>query len=340
MTAEKSPQKVRVVVIGSGPAGLTAALYTARALYSTVVITGKYLGGQIGTTNEVENFPGFPDGITGPELVERMKAQAEKFGAEFVFDEVTEVDFEHGSPFRVKTYNHEYLADTVVVTIGASPRHLNVPGEIEYTGYGVSYCATCDGFFFRNKDIMVVGGGDSALQEGIFLTKFGKTVTIVHRRDELRASIDLQKKAFANPKINFVWDTVVDEVKGESLGDGIKRTTGVVLRNLKTGETREQPMDGVFVFIGYDPNSKIFGTQLATDENDYMIVNERMETSVEGVFAGGEIHDFTFRQAITASGQGCAAALSAIHWLQAHEDELQPIEAAEVEVAQAVAVGD
>ncbi|MDX2138645.1 MAG: thioredoxin-disulfide reductase [Chloroflexota bacterium] len=332
-------EKVRVVVIGSGPAGLTAALYTARALYSTVVITGKYLGGQIATTHEVENFPGFPDGITGPELTERMKAQAEKFGARFVFDEVTDVDLTHGSPYRVKTYGQEYLADSVVVTIGASPRHLNVPGEIDYTGFGVSYCATCDGFFFRNKDIIVVGGGDSALQESIFLTKFAKTVTIVHRRDTLRASIDLQKKAFANPKIKFVWDSVIDEVKGESLGDGIKRTTGVTLRNLKTGAVTDQPIDGVFIFIGYDPNSKVFGDQLATTDDGYMQVDDHMRTSADGVFAGGEIHDFTFRQAITAAGQGCAAALSAVKWLQAHEDELQPLDDA-TEALVVEAVGD
>lgn len=318
-------ERVRVVIIGSGPAGLTAALYSARALYSTVVITGKYLGGQIATTNEVDNFPGFPDGVTGPELTERMKAQAERFGARFVYDEVTEVDFEHGSPFRIKTYGQEFLADTVIVTIGASPRHLNVPGEVEYTGYGVSYCATCDGFFFRGKDIIVVGGGDSALQEGLFLTKFGKTVTIVHRRDELRASIVLQQKAFANPKIKFIYDTVVDEIKGVEQ-DGIRKTTGAVLRNLKTGEVREAPVDGVFVFIGYDPNSKIFGGQLATDNDGYMRVDEKMRTSVDGIFAGGEIHDFTFRQAITAAGQGCAAALSAINWLQANEETLQHIE--------------
>jgi thioredoxin reductase (NADPH) len=334
----KPVEKVRVLVIGSGPAGLTAALYTARALYSTVVITGKYLGGQIATTNEVENFPGFPDGITGPELTERMKAQAEKFGARFEFDEVTEVDFEHGSPFLVKTYNQDYLADTVVVTIGASPRHLNIPGEIEYTGYGVSYCATCDGFFFRGKDIMVVGGGDSALQEALFLTKFGKSVTIVHRRDSLRASIALQNRAFANPKIKFIWDTVIDEIKGEALPDGFKKTTGVTLRNLKSDAVEEMPMDGVFIFIGYDPNSRIFGDQLKVDENGYMLVDDHMRTSAEAVFAGGEIHDFTFRQAITASGQGCAAALAAIHWLQDHEDDLQVIE--EAPELEAVPVGD
>jgi thioredoxin reductase (NADPH) len=319
-------KKTRVVIIGSGPAGLTAALYTARALYDTVVITGKYLGGQIATTSDVENFPGFPDGIQGPELTERMKQQAEKFGAKFVLDEVVDVDFEHGSPFTVRTYSDTYLADAVVVTIGASPRHLHVPGEVEYTGYGVSYCATCDGFFFRNKDIIVVGGGDSALQEGIFLTKFARSVSIVHRRDSLRASIDLQKKAQANPKINFVWDTVIDEVKGETLEGGIRRTTGVTLRNVKTDEVREHPIDGVFIFIGYNPNSKIFGTQLGTNDDGYMLVDDHMRTSVPGIFAGGEIHDFTFRQAITAAGQGCAAALSAIHWLQANEDTLQPLD--------------
>jgi thioredoxin reductase (NADPH) len=314
-------EKVRVVVIGSGPAGLTAALYTARALYDTVVITGPSLGGQIATTHEVENFPGFPDGITGPELTERMKLQAEKFGARFVFDSVTEVDFEHGAPYRIKTYNHEYLADSVVVTIGASPRRLNVPGEDHFTGRGVSWCATCDGFFFRGKNIIVVGGGDSAMQEALFLTKFANTVTIVHRRDELRASIDLQKKVFANPKISFIWNSVVEEIKGEN-----DIVNAVTLRNIQINEATHHPTDGVFIFIGYDPNSKIFGTQLATTEDGYMSVNDQMETSVPGIFAGGEIHDFTFRQAITAAGQGCAAALMAVHWLQANEDTLQVIE--------------
>ncbi len=321
------PKKVRVVVIGSGPAGLTAALYTSRAQLSTVVITGTQLGGQIATTHDVDNFPGFPDGVTGPELAERMRAQAERFGTQFDYDLVTEVDFTKGTPFLVKTQNTEYLADAVVVTIGASPRKLNIPGEREFTGRGVSYCATCDGFFFRGKDIIVVGGGDSALQEAIFLTKFAKTVTIVHRRDTLRASAALQTRAFSNPRIQFVYDTVVDEVKGE---DGtVKAAT---LRNLKTGEVTDRPIDGVFVFIGYDPNSVVFNSQLTTDAAGYVIVDDRMKTNIDGVFAGGEIHDDVFRQAITAAGQGCAAALMAINWLGEREDQLQKLDdAAELE---------
>ena len=316
------PQKVRVLVIGSGPAGLTAALYTARAQLSTVVVTGMQLGGQIATTHEVENFPGFPEGIEGPELAERMRQQAEKFGARFDYDIVTEVDFAHGTPFRVKTQNTEYSADTVIVTIGATPRKLNIPGEREYTGRGVSYCATCDGFFFRGKDIIVVGGGDSALQEAIFLTRFASSVTIVHRRDTLRASTALQTRAFENDKIRFIYDTVVDEVKGAN-----GAANGVTLRNVKTGLVEERPIDGVFIFAGYDPNSVVFNSQLATDSAGYVIVDERMRTNVEGVFAGGEIHDDIFRQAITASGQGCAAALMAINWLGDRAAQLQALDA-------------
>jgi thioredoxin reductase (NADPH) len=315
-------QKVRVLVIGSGPAGLTAALYTARAQLSTVVVTGMQLGGQIATTHEVENYPGFPDGIEGPELAERMRQQAEKFGARFDYDLVTEVDFSAGTPFRVRTQNTEYQADTVIVTIGATPRKLTVPGEIEYTGRGVSYCATCDGFFFRGKDIIVVGGGDSALQEAIFLTRFASRVTIVHRRDTLRASTALQIRAFENEKIRFVYDTIVDEVKGAA-----NAANAVVLRNVKTGAVEERPIDGVFIFVGYDPNSVVFNSQLATDDAGYVIVDDHMRTNVEGVFAGGEIHDDIFRQAITAAGQGCAAALMAINWLGDRADQLQPMEA-------------
>ncbi|MBL8162245.1 MAG: thioredoxin-disulfide reductase [Anaerolineae bacterium] len=316
-------KRTRVLIIGSGPAGLTAALYTARAQLKTVVITGKLLGGQISTTHEVENFPGFPDGTTGPELVERMKAQAEKFGAEFVFENVTEVDFTKGTPFHVKTDTDEYLADSVIVTIGANPRELGIPGEKQYVGRGVSYCATCDGFFFRNKDIIVVGGGDSALQEGIFLTKFGRTVNIVHRRDQLRASVALQTRAISNPKISFTYNTVVDEVKG---ADGVVKS--VMLRDVTTGQVTEKPVDGVFVFIGYDPNSRLFGTQLDLRPDGYVKIDELMGTSVDGVFAAGEIHDSQFRQAITAAGDGCKAALSTINWLGERESQLQPLDEA------------
>ncbi len=317
-------KKVRVVVIGSGPAGLTAALYTSRAQLSTVVVTGSQLGGQIATTHDVDNFPGFPDGITGPELAGRMQQQAERFGAEFDYDLVTEVDFSKGTPFLVKTQNTEYLADAVIVTIGASPRKLHVPGEDQYTGRGVSWCATCDGWFFKGKNIVVVGGGDSALQEAIFLTKFAESVTIVHRRETLRASVALQTRAFSNPRIHFEYDTVVDEVKGD--GHSVQ---SVVLRNLKTGAVEDRPMDGVFIFIGYDPNSAVFGDQLLTDVHGYAIVDNRMRTNVEGVYAGGEIHDDVFRQAITAAGQGCSAALMAINWLGEREHLLQPLDETE-----------
>ena len=315
--------KTRVAVIGSGPAGLTAALYTSRGQLDTTVFVGKLLGGQISTTHEVENYPGFPDGTTGPELVEAMRAQAEKFGTRYVYDIVTEVDFDNGTPFRIKTDGgEEWLADSVIVTIGANPRELHVPGERQYVGRGVSYCATCDGFFFRGKEIIVVGGGDSALQESLFLTKFASKVTVVHRRDSLRAGVSLQERAFKDPKIDFIWDTVVEEVKGDDSGV----VQGVTLRNLKTGETYEKPIDGVFIFIGYDPNSEVFKGQLATDATGYVLVDDLHRTNVEGVFAAGEIHDSIFRQAITAAGDGCKAALSTIKWMQDREDQLQPLD--------------
>jgi thioredoxin reductase (NADPH) len=320
-------QKARVVIIGSGPAGLTAALYTARAQLSTVVITGRQLGGQIATTQDVENFPGFPDGLTGPELAERMRQQAEHFGAQFVYDEVTSVDFTKGSPFLVKTGMDEFLADSVIVTIGANPRELGVPGERDSIGRGVSYCATCDGFFFRGKDIIVVGGGDSAFQEGIFLTKFANTVTIVHRRDQWRAGAALQTRAFSNPKIKFVANTVVEKINGDPL------VKSVVLKNVMTGEVYEKPTDGVFVFIGYDPNSGLFGSQLATNAMGYVLVDQLMRTNVEGVFAAGEIHDNIWRQAITSAGQGCSAAMSAINWLGERESELQVLDQPVAEAA-------
>jgi thioredoxin reductase (NADPH) len=330
-------RKVRVVIIGSGPAGLTAALYTARAQLSTVVITGMNFGGQIATTHDVDNFPGFPDGVQGPDLTEKMRQQAERFGAEFIYDIVTSVDFAGGSPFLVKTQNEDYLADSVIVTIGASPRKLYVPGEDQYIGRGVSWCATCDGFFFRGKDIIVVGGGDSALQEAIFLTKFAKTVTVVHRRNELRACLALRSRAQDHPKINFIYSSVVEEIKGEN-----GTVNAVTLRNTETGETRDFPTDGVFIFIGYDPNSAVFNGQIATDGPGYVLVNERMETSVEGVFAGGEIHDDVFRQAITAAGQGCAAALMSINWIGEREGLglLQPLDEVELLATEAVPAGD
>jgi thioredoxin reductase (NADPH) len=309
-------QKERVVIIGSGPAGLAAAIYVARALLKPIVITGSQLGGQISLTSEVENYPGLfnPEATpTGPEMVELMQKQAEHFGARFVFSEVTEVDFRNGPPFIVKTYGETYEADAVLVTAGASPKHLNVPGEKEYTGRGVSYCGTCDGFFFRGKDVAVVGGGDSALEESIFLTKFADKVTIIHRRDELRAGPTLQKRAMANEKIAFVWNTVVDEIAGNGV------VTNVKLHNVETGTAGEMVVDGVFIFIGHYPNSQFLVGQVAMDEQGYVITDEFMRTSVSGVYAAGEIQDPHFRQIATSVGQGVAAAMQLERWLSERE---------------------
>lgn len=309
-------QKERVVIIGSGPAGLSAAIYTARALLKPVVITGTQLGGQISLTSEVENYPGLfnPEATpTGPEMVEIMQKQAEHFGARFVYDEVTEVDFRTGPPFTVRTHGETFSADAVIVTAGASPKHLEVPGEEEYVGRGVSYCGTCDGFFFRGKDVAVVGGGDSAMEESIFLTKFADKVTIIHRRDELRAGPTLQKRAFANEKIDFVWDTVIDEIEGNGVVQGVR------LRNVKTGKAGEMPVDGVFIFIGHYPNSKFLVGQLAMDEHGYVITDEFMRTSVPGVYAAGEIQDPHYRQIATSVGQGVAAAMQLERWLAERE---------------------
>ncbi|WP_420641092.1 thioredoxin-disulfide reductase [Candidatus Leptofilum sp.] len=309
-------QKERVIVIGSGPAGLTAAMYTARAQLNPLVIAGTQIGGQIAITHEVENYPGFwseEKTPTGPELVEIMQKQAEHFGARFEYDEVIEVDFSKGAPFYVKTYGNEYEADGVIVTAGASPRHLGVPGEQEFVGRGVSYCGTCDGFFFRGKDVVVVGGGDSAMEEGIFLTKFANKVEVIHRRDELRAGTSLQNRAFANEKISFVWDTVVEEIQGNGVVQGVQT------RNVKTGETKKLDTDGVFIFIGHFPNSKFLVGQLAMDEEGYIITDERYRTSVPGVYAAGEIQDAHFRQIATSVGQGTGAAMELEKWLAAQE---------------------
>ncbi len=309
-------QKERVVIIGSGPAGLSAAIYTARALLKPVVLTGLQLGGQISLTSEVENYPGLfnPEATpTGPEMVELMRRQAEHFGARMVYEEVTEVDFLHGPPFTVKTHGQTYSAEAVIVTSGASPKHLEVPGETEYVGRGVSYCGTCDGFFFRGKDVAVVGGGDSALEESIFLTKFADKVTIIHRRDELRAGPTLQKRAFANEKIGFVWDTVIEGIEGNGVVQNVK------LRNVKTGAPGEMTVDGVFIFIGHFPNSKFLVGQVAMDEHGYIITDESMRTSVAGVYAAGEIQDPHYRQIATSVGQGVAAAMQLERWLAAKE---------------------
>lgn len=307
-------EKERVIVIGSGPAGLTAAIYSARATLEPLVIVGNQLGGQISITAEVENYPGFPEAdLTGPELVDRMVRQAERFGARLEYDEVVEVDFSKGSPFYVKTYGKEYEAESVIVTAGASPRRLGVPGEEEYIGRGVSFCATCDGFFFRGKDVVVVGGGDSALEEGLFLTKFANRVQVIHRRDELRAGPALTKRAFANEKIEFVWDTVVDEVIGNGMVSAVQAT------NVKTNEKSLIDTNGVFIYVGHYPNSKFLEGHLAMDEHGYVITDEKMRTSVPGVFAAGEIQDSMYRQIATSVGQGCAAAMQCEKWLSERE---------------------
>jgi thioredoxin reductase (NADPH) len=333
-------RKTRVVIIGSGPAGFAAALYTARAQLNPIMIAGDKLGGQMSVTHEIENYLGFFDQMSGPDLVNRFMEHAQKFGTEIVFDLVTEVDFSKGSPFTVRTADETFLADAVIVTIGANPRELGVPGEREYTGKGVSYCGTCDGFFFKGKDIVVVGGGDSAVEEAIFLTKFASSVNIIHRRDTLRAGVQLQERAHRNPKISFTWDTVVEKINGRPDGT----VTSVVLRNLKTDEVVEKPTDGVFIFVGHTPNSAVFGDHLATNDAGYVITDSLYRTNIEGVFAAGEIQDQIWRQVATSVGQGTSAAMSAIHWLQEHEAELQDLDTttADVEAVSASAepVGD
>lgn len=309
-------EKERVIIVGSGPAGLTAALYTARGQLNPLVIAGTMVGGQVALTHEVENYPGFfstEKTPTGPELVTIMQGQAAHFGARFEYDEVVEVDFRKGTPFYIKTFGKEYLADSVILTAGASPRHMNVPGENEYIGRGVSYCGTCDGFFFRGKDVVVVGGGDSAIEEGIFLTRFASSVQVLHRRDQLRAGAALQSRAFANEKMSFVWDTVVDEV----VGNGV--VTGVNVTNIKTGEKSTVKTDGVFVFIGHYPNTQFLQGQVAMDEHGYVITDEMMRTNVPGVYAAGEIQDPIYRQVATSVGQGSAAAIQLERWLSAQE---------------------
>jgi len=293
-----------LIIIGSGPAGLTAAIYAARAQLNPLLITGNELGGQIATTTDVDNFTGFPNGVTGPELYDLMQKQAERFGTRSVFDEVVEVDFKQ-HPFRLKTTSDEYETKSVIVATGASPRKLGVPGENEFLGRGVSYCATCDGFFFRNKEVLIVGGGDSALQEGLFLTKFANRVRVIHRRDQFRAGPALQDRMQKNEKMQPVYNSVVKEIQG----NGAVQT--VVLEDVRTGNQSAEPVSGVFVYIGHEPNSALFKGQLEMDHEGYLIVDSRLHTNVPGVFAAGEIHDKVFRQAIASAGFGCMASMEA-----------------------------
>ncbi len=288
---------------------MSAALYAARADLAPIVLSGMDLGGQVSKTDTVENYPGFVDGIEGPDLVEVFQKQAERFGAEIVFDSATEVDLSE-RPFKVTTYGGEFFAESVIIATGAAIRELGVPGETELTGRGVSYCATCDGHFFKEKDLIVVGGGDSALKESIFLTRFAKSVTIVHRRDELRAGTYLANKAKKNPKIDFIWDTVVTEIIGEGTVNAVR------LENKKTGEEVVHDTDGIFIFIGHDPNTELFKDQLETDENDYLVLDQQMHTKVPGVFAAGEVGDPHFQQVIISAGMGAAAAMEVVEFLE------------------------
>jgi thioredoxin reductase (NADPH) len=300
-----------VIIIGSGPAGLTAAIYAARANLQPLVIEGAAPYGQLMLTTEVENFPGFPDGILGPELMEKFRAQAARFGAKFVTADATKVDFS-GTPLVVEAGEARYEAPAVIVATGAKARMLDIPGERALLGRGVSTCATCDGFFFRGKEITVIGGGDSALEEALFLTKFGSKVTVIHRRDELRASKIMQERALAHEKLSFIWDSVVEEV----VGDG--SVTALKIRNLKTDTVTQVPADAMFVAIGHDPQTDLVRGQLDTDHNGYIVAVDapHTRTSVPGVFACGDAVDHVFRQAITAAGTGCAAAIDAERYLE------------------------
>jgi len=310
MSTNGNEKHVKVLVIGSGPAGLAAALYAARAELFPVVLTGMQLGGQAALTHLIENYPGFPAGVGGAELGELFQKQAEHFGAKVEFDMAQEVDFSQ-RPYKVKTDSGEYKADTVIVSTGADPNHLNIPGEVELTGRGVSYCATCDGWFFKDKKVVIVGGGDSALEEALFITRYASSVTVIHRRDEFRAGAILQKRAKEHLKMNFILDTVVTEVLGSDKLETLK------LRNVKTGEETTFETDGLFIFIGHTPNTQMFKDKLKMSDLGYIVVNDKMETSVPGVYAAGEVADPHFRQVITSAGMGAAAAIQATRFLEA-----------------------
>lgn len=302
----------KVLILGSGPAGMSAALYAARAEMKPLLLAGLELHGQVALTYTVENYPGFPEGIGGPELGDLFQKQAERFGARVEYDSATEVDLSQ-RPYKVATYSGTYFTDSLIIATGATPNHLNVPGEKELTGRGVSYCATCDGWFFKDKPVVVVGGGDSALEEGIFLTRYASSVTIIHRRDTLRAGAILQNRASANSKIKFIWDTIVTQINGD------EKVETLSLENVKTGEKTTLKTDGIFIFIGHKPNTEAFAGQLDMDENGYITTNMLMETSKPGVFAAGEAADPTFRQVITSAGMGAAAAIQAVKYLEAQE---------------------
>ncbi len=304
-----------VAIIGSGPAGYTAAIYTARANLKPALIEGTLRGGQLMITTEVENYPGFPEGVQGPELMEKFRQQAERFGTAFISGDVTRLDVST-RPFKVWVNDNELIeASSLIIATGASAQLLGLPSEKEYMGYGVSACATCDGFFFRGKEVLVVGGGDTALEEANFLTRFCTQVTVVHRRDKLRGSKIMQDRAFNNPKINFIWDSVIDEILGKEDGE-VKKVTGVRLKNVKTGELTEKPFDGIFMAIGHKPNTGFLQGHIELDEKGYIVLKNHSQTSVTGVFACGDVKDLRYRQAITAAGSGCMAALDAERFLE------------------------
>jgi thioredoxin reductase (NADPH) len=305
---------VKVLILGSGPAGLSAALYAARAELAPVVLTGMQLGGQAALTHTIENYPGFPEGVGGAQLGELFQKQAEFFGAKVEFDLANAVDFSQ-RPYKVTTDNGEYTADSIIVTTGASPNKLEIPGEFELTGRGVSYCATCDGWFFKDKRVVIVGGGDSAFEEALFITRYASSVTLIHRRDEFRAGAILQNRAKEHPKMNFILNTIVTEVVGT------EKLTTLKLKNVITNEESTFDTDGLFIFIGHTPNSQMFKGKLDMDELGYLKVNEKMETNVPGVFAAGEIADPTFRQVVTSAGMGAAAAIQATRYLEHVESE-------------------
>jgi thioredoxin reductase (NADPH) len=301
----------KVVIVGSGPAGLTAAVYAARADLDPLVLEGLEAGGQLMLTTDVENYPGFADGILGPELMQRMRKQAARFGADLMAEDVTSVDLS-ARPFEISTASDTFRAHSVIISTGASAKMLNVPGERELLGHGVSTCATCDGFFFRDQELVMVGGGDSAVEEAIFLTKFASKVTIVHRRDTLRASKILQDRAFENPKIDFIWDSTVDHIYGNG------KVAGARLKNLKTGDEADVSAGGVFVAIGHNPNTSLFEGQLELSAGYIVVEGAGTQTSVPGVFAAGDVVDSRYRQAITAAGMGCMAAMDAERYLEAN----------------------
>jgi thioredoxin reductase (NADPH) len=309
MGLKDSKQIEKVIILGTGPAGLSASLYAARADLNPLVLTGTQIGGQAAVTDRIENYPGFPEGVGGAELAGLFQKNAERFGARIEYDTATEVDLS-SSPLVVKTYSKTYKTQTLIIATGATPNKLHIPGEEEFLGKGVSYCATCDGWFFKDKVVAVVGGGDSALEEGIFLTRYASSVKIIHRRDELRAGAILQKRALSNPKIEVIWDSVVKEVKGS---DGVEK---VELENVKTGKKSELLTDGFFVFIGHKPTTDLFKSQLELDEKGYIIVDKRMRTNIPGVFVAGEACDPVYRQVITSAGMGAAAAIEATRLLE------------------------